>query len=259
MKIKEIVAPLEDFAPLALQEPYDNAGLLTGHPEMEATAAVVCVDVTESVMDEAIAKGANLIVAHHPIIFHPLKAITGQNNVEEVVIKAIRNGIAIYAAHTNLDRARHGMSHALAKKLGLDNIVVADPEAEGTGLGAIGELSAPTPPLDFLRAVKQTLGLGAIRHSALPKPAVQKIALVAGSGGEGLERAIAAGADVFMTADLRHDRFLAAAGRILLADIGHFESEFCAIDLICDIISKKITNFALHKSVNSRSPINYLV
>ena len=259
MKVKDIIAPIEEFAPLALQESYDNAGLITGHPEMEATGAVLCVDATLDVLDEAVARGANLVIAHHPVIFRPLRSITGSSNVDEVVMKAIRNNIAIYAAHTNLDRARHGMSYVLAQKLGLTNISVLDPEGEGTGFGAIGDLAGPTPPLDFLRNVQNALSTGCIRHSAPPAAKVQKIALITGSGGEGLEKAIAAGADVFLTADLRHDRFLAAAGRILLADIGHFESEFCAIDLIFDVISKKITNFALHKSANSQNPVNYLV
>ncbi len=259
MKLKDIIAPLEEFAPLSLQEAYDNAGLITGHPEMEVTGALLCVDVTMDVLYEAISQNINLIIAHHPTIFHPLRSLTGQSNVEEVVIKAVNHHIAIYAAHTNLDRARHGMSHALANKLGLGNIAVLDPEGEGTGFGAAGDLPQPVAPLDFLREVARTLGIGCIRHSAPHRSKVRRIALIAGSGGDGLEKAIAAGADVFLSGDLRHDRFIAAERRILLADIGHFESEFCAIDLIHDIISKKTTNFALHKSANSRNPVGYLV
>jgi putative NIF3 family GTP cyclohydrolase 1 type 2 len=193
------------------------------------------------------------------VIFHPLRSISSQSNVGCVVIKAIRNNIAIYAAHTNLDCARHGMSHVLAKQLGLIDITVLDPEGDGTGFGAIGTLPEPLPALDFLRQVRQTLNIGCIRHSAPPKETIQRVALITGSGGEGLEKAIEQNADVFLSADLRHDRFLAATGRILLADVGHWESEFCAIDLICDVISKKITNFALHKSVNSLNPIIYLI
>jgi dinuclear metal center YbgI/SA1388 family protein len=249
---------LEEFAPLALQESYDNAGLLTGNPGMEVTGALLCVDATMDVLYEAISQNLNLVIAHHPVIFHPMRSLTGQSNIEQVVIKAVNHHVAIYAAHTNLDRARHGMSYVLARKLGLADIAVLDPENEGTGFGAIGELPEPTPPLDFLRTVAAKLGVGCIRHSTPPRGKVRRVALITGSGGEGLEKAILAGADVFLSADLRHDRFLAAEGRILLADIGHFESEFCAIDLIHDIISKKITNFALHKSVNSRNPVNYL-
>ncbi len=158
MTVKEITAPLEEFAPLALQEKYDNAGLITGHPGMEVTGVVICVDATNEVLDEARALGANLVVAHHPIIFHPLKAITGRSNVEKVVTKALKNDIAIYAAHTNLDRARRGISYALAQKFGLQNIRVLDPEADEIGFGAVGELPTEMGALDFLREVRRKLG-----------------------------------------------------------------------------------------------------
>ncbi|MDR2911981.1 MAG: Nif3-like dinuclear metal center hexameric protein [Alistipes sp.] len=268
MKIKEIIAPLEEFAPLGLQEAYDNCGLVVGELEDEANAALVCVDVTEEVLDEAIAKGAGLVIAHHPIIFHPLRAIGSRGNVERVVAKAIRNNIAIYAAHTNLDRARHGMSYVLARQLGLLDIEVLDPEVDGSsdaksgvGFGAVGDLPEAMGVTDFLRKVAARLGIGCVRHSALcgEGEKVRRVALMTGAGGEGLERAIEVGADLFLSADLKHDRFLAATGRIVIADIGHFESEFCAIELIFDVISKKIANFALHKSVCSHNPVNYLV
>ncbi len=259
MRVKDIIAVIEEFAPLALQETYDNAGLITGHPETGVTGAVLCVDVSEEVIDEAVRLGAGLVIAHHPVIFRPLRAITGQTNVEKVVMKAIREGIAIYAAHTNLDRARHGMSWMLARQLGLANIEVLDPEGEGVGFGAVGELAEETEVTEFLREVQRKLGVGCIRYSEPHKERVRRVALITGSGGDGLEKAIGAGADVFLTADLRHDRFLAARGRILLADIGHFESEFCAIELIHDVISKKIPNFALHKSTKERNPVGYFV
>ena len=259
MKIKDITAVLEGFAPLALQEDYDNAGLITGSPDEEVTGAVVCVDVTEEVIDEAVQLGVGLVLAHHPVIFRPLKALTGRTNVEKVVMKAIRENVAVYAAHTNLDRARHGMSWMLARRLWLENVEVLDPEGEGVGFGAIGELPEPTGAMEFLGEVGRRLALGCVRHSAPPRETVRRVALIAGSGSDGLERAIDAGADVFLTADLRFDRFHAATGRILLADVGHFESEFCAIDLICDVISKKMPNFALHKSVSGRNPVSYLL
>ncbi len=259
MKIKEIIAAVEEFAPLGLQEEYDNAGLIAGSPDGVVAGAVVCVDVTEEVIDEAVRLGAGLIVAHHPVIFRPLKALTGRTNVERVVMKAVRENVAIYAAHTNLDRARHGMSWVLAERFGLENVAVLDPEAEGTGFGAVGDLPEEMGAVDFLRAVKKRLGIGCVRHSVPPREVVKRVALITGAGGDGLERAMDAGADVFLTADVRFDRFHAATGRILLADIGHFESEFCAIDLICDVISKKIPNFALHKSASGTNPVGYLI
>jgi putative NIF3 family GTP cyclohydrolase 1 type 2 len=151
------------------------------------------------------------------------------------------------------------MSYVLAQKLGLNGIEVFAPDAQGgTGFGAVGELPEPVGAMEFLSMVRRTLGVGCIRHNAPPKETVRRVAMIAGSGGEGIEKAIEDGVDVFLTADVRYDRFHAAGENILLADIGHFESEFCAIDLIFDVISKKITTFALHKSVNSRNPVNYL-
>ncbi|MDR2891082.1 MAG: Nif3-like dinuclear metal center hexameric protein [Alistipes sp.] len=280
MKIKDIVAPLEEFAPLSSQEPYDNAGLIVGSPYDEATAALICVDVTEEVLDEAIEKGANLIIAHHPVIFHPIKQLGGDDNVSRVISKAIKNDVAIYACHTNLDRAHNGMSHLLAQKLGLRNIAVLDPDEPQketttepktetgietttrqkmqTGFGAVGEFPEPVETLDFLRSVAKTLAIETIRHSRPPRETIRRVAIVTGSGGDGLEKAIEAGADVFLTGDVRHDRFVAAQNRILLADIGHWESEFCAIELMHSVLSKKIANFAVHKSASSKNPVRYL-
>lgn len=258
MIIKEIIEPLEAFAPPSLQEAYDNAGLIVGRGDTDVESALVCVDVTEDVLDEAEELGAGLVISHHPIIFHPLRRLGGESNVERVVESALKRGIALYACHTNLDRARHGMSHVLAQKLELHDIEVLDPEENGTGFGAIGELAAPAGALDFLHRVASTLDTGCIRHSDPCRENVRRIAIITGAGGDGLEKAIEAGADVFLTADVRYDRFFAAEKRILLADIGHFESEFCAIDLMCDVISKKIATFALHKSKSSRNPVNYL-
>jgi dinuclear metal center YbgI/SA1388 family protein len=259
MKVKDIIAPLEEFAPLALQESYDNSGLLVGDPEMEVSAALLCVDVTPEVVREARERKINLVIAHHPVIFHPLRSLTGRSNVEQAVIEAVKGNVALYACHTNLDRAPRGMSYVLAKELGLTDIAVLDPEGEGVGFGAVGNLPEAMPALGFLRQVATVLNIGCIRHTTPPKERVQRVALVTGAGGDALEKAIDAGADVFLTADVRHDRFLAAKGRILLADIGHWESEFCAIELMDSIISKKITNFALHKSAYSLNPVNYLV
>lgn len=255
LKIRDIVAPLEEFAPAVSAEDYDNVGLLVGDPNTEIASALVCVDVTESVVDEAINHGAGLVIAHHPLIFRPLRSIGTASNADRAIVRAIQNNIAIYAAHTNLDRAPGGMSCKLAEILDIQNIT---PLEEG-GFGVIGELENEADPLDFLRLAAARLGVGCVRHTEVPVRKVKKIALVTGSGGDSLERAIALGADVFLTGDVRHDRFLSAAGRILLADVGHFESEFCAIDLIHCVISKKIPNFALHKSTRGKCPVRYLV
>jgi dinuclear metal center YbgI/SA1388 family protein len=257
MKLCEITAAIEQFAPLSLQEGYDNAGLITGYPEMEITGAVIALDATERVLDEALALGANLVLCHHPVIFRPLRSIGGPGYVDRVVTRALKHDIAIYAAHTNLDRARHGMSYALAQKLGLQNIEILDPEESGHGFGAIGDLPEPVGAMACLQAVKSALGTGVIRHSAPPKATVGRVALITGSGGDGLEQAVSRGADVFLTSDVRYDRFLAAEQRVLLADIGHFESEIIVIALLFEILTKKIPTFVLHKSETAHNPVNY--
>lgn len=262
MKIKDIVAPLEAFAPLAWQESYDNSGLVVGSYDDEAEAAVLCVDATEDVLDEAEKLGARLVISHHPVIFNPLKRLNGRSNVEKVVARAIRSGIALYACHTNLDGAPGGMSYRLAEQLGVGGLSllhhIGGPDSP-EGFGVIGTLDEPTGTLDFLRRVKEELGIGAIRHSRPASEKVRKIALCTGSAAQLIPVAKDAGAELFMAADFKYKDFMAADGQFTVADIGHFESEFCAVDLMFDIISKKIATFALHKSKSARNPVNYLV
>ena len=209
MKIREIVAPLEEFAPLALQEHYDNAGLIVGDPDNEADAALVCVDVTEAVLEEAVERGAGLVIAHHPLVFHPLKRLSRTTYIERAVRRAVREGIAVYACHTNLDSAPQGMSYALGRQLGLQEMELLTPSA--------------------------------------------------GAGASMMADARRSGADLYISADFRYNDFLDADNDLVIADVGHFESEYCAIGLICEIIRKKITNFALHRSERSVNPVNYLV
>ncbi len=253
MKISEIVAPLEEFAPLELQEDYDNSGLLVGRADDEVKSALVCVDVTKEVMDEAVALGVQLVISHHPVVFNPLKRLNSASNVEKVVERAIRERIALYACHTNLDSAPNGMSFSLARTLGV--------EVEATlaqGFGVIGTLPQPVDTLDFLREVQQRLRIKAVRHSDIVHEKIHRVALCGGSAAVLIPVAEHAGAELFMAADFKYKDFLAAAGVLTIADIGHFESEFCAIDLIYDIISKKIPNFVLHKSVRGHNPVSYL-
>ncbi len=262
MKIRDIVAPLEEFAPLWYQESYDNAGLIVGRPDDEVASALLCVDATEEVLDEAERLGAKLVISHHPVIFHALKRFNGRGYVEKTVERAIRKGIALYACHTNLDSAPGGMSFRLAEELGVGNLQIlihpAGPDAPN-GFGVIGTLAEPAEPEAFLRTVQKKLGVGAIRHSGLIFDKIRKIALCTGSGAPLIEAAKEAGADMYLAADFKYNDFMAADGVTIIADIGHFESEFCAIDLMFDVISKKIATFALHKSKSSRNPVNYLV
>ncbi len=262
MKIKDITAVIEAAAPLALQESYDNSGLIVGNPDGEAAAALICVDVTEEVLDEAAALGANLVISHHPIIFDPLKRLTGANHVQRIVERAIKSGIALYACHTNLDIVENGMSYRLARELGLLNIAVLSPcapEGSGNGAGIIADLPAEIQAAEFIRHIKNALNLSVIRHSDILPGTVRRVAVCTGSGAFLIDAAANAGADIYITADLKYNDFHKADGRLTVCDIGHFESEYCAIDLLFDIIRKKLTTFALHKSTKSRNPVNYTV
>lgn len=260
MLIKEITAALEEFAPLCLQEDYDNAGLITGNPEDEAIGALFCVDVTEKIIDECTSRGINLIISHHPALFYPIKKINGRTNVEKIIIRAIKNDIAIYAAHTNLDSTINGVSYRMAEMIGLKNTSVLVPNHKDNryGFGILGNLDEYTDPKMFLCSVKNIFNSGTIRHSAIDRDSVFHVAVSSGAGGSFIEDAINAGADIFITADLRYNTFLDAPGRIIVADIGHFESEYCSIDILYEIVKKNFPNFAAYKSVNSINPVIYL-
>lgn len=262
MKIREITDVIERYAPLRLQESYDNAGLIVGRPEDEVQKALLAVDVTEEVLDEAERTGCDLIITHHPIVFHALKRFNSATYVERCVERAIRQGIALYACHTNLDSAPGGMSWRLAEILGVEELQVlqpTDPTDRQIGFGVVGELPKPMPVRDFLRRIQERLSVQVIRHSDLVKPQVQQVAVCTGAGASLIGDARRAGADVYVTSDLKYNDFMTPDGELVVADIGHFESEYCAIDILFDILSKNLFTFAVRKSVNSRNPIGYMV
>ncbi|MDE6835652.1 MAG: Nif3-like dinuclear metal center hexameric protein, partial [Muribaculaceae bacterium] len=205
IKVRDIASLIEEFAPKSLQEDYDNAGLQVGNPDMEVSAALLCLDVTEDILDEAIERSCNLIISHHPLIFKGLKSVTGKDATQRIVIKALSNNIAIYAAHTNLDAAFDGVSFEMAHMLGLKDIRVLDPRRENpdTGIGVIADAS-PTPKLEFLRKLKEKFNVKALRYSAYtPKLVVKKVALCGGSGAFLIRKAIAEGADAIVTGDVK--------------------------------------------------------
>lgn len=363
MKIKEIIDHLENMAPPQLQEGYDNAGLITGSMDWNCTGIMVSLDATEQVVDEAVEKGCNLVVAHHPIVFGDLKKITGKNYVERTVIKAIKNDIAIYAIHTNLDNIITGVNGKMADLLGLVNRQVLLPKkallkklvafvpvtaadavrtalfaagaghignysecsfsAEGqgtfkagagttpyvgtigqrhtepevkvevifqywqksgivkallaahpyeevaydiialenemtiTGSGLLGELPEPVVAADFLSRIKKVFGLAIIKHTALNSKPVKKVALCGGAGSFLTRTAIAAGADIFITADMKYHEFFDAEDRLVVADIGHYESEQYTIDLLFDILKEKYPTFAVLKTEINTNPVHY--
>jgi dinuclear metal center YbgI/SA1388 family protein len=364
MKIKEILAILEDMAPLAYAEDFDNVGLLVGDANAEASGILVCHDALETVIDEAITKKCNLVVCFHPIIFSGLKKITGKNYVERSVLKAIKNDIAIYAVHTALDNHNDGVNKIFSDALGLINTKILIPKqnfiqklvtytvpenaeklrlvlgeagagtignyencsfnSEGfstyqgnedsnptignkgeltqtnevkievvfekhlqskilkalfashvyeevayevydlqnfhqnIGSGMIGELENPMNETQFLAFVKTKMQCGGIRHSELLGKPIKKVAVLGGSGSFAIKNAIQADADVFLTADLKYHNFYEAESQILLADIGHFESERFTKNYIVDFLKKKIPNFAIIFSEENTNPVKYL-
>ena len=263
MKIRDIAAAIEEFAPLSLQADYDNSGLIVGRLDDEVHSALLAVDVTEEVIDEAEREGCDIIITHHPIIFAPIKRLNSANYVERCVERAIRSGIALYACHTNLDSTPNGMSWQVGSMIGLDAMSVLEPRKSdpNTGYGVVGVLPRPENIMALLNRVKSLFNVGAIRYSDLPSEdmMVRRVAVCTGAGRSNIADALAAGADLYITADLRYNDFMMGENRMVLADIGHFESEFCAIRILNDIISKKMCNFAVRKSACSRNPIHYLL
>ncbi|MDP2386440.1 MAG: Nif3-like dinuclear metal center hexameric protein [Bacteroidota bacterium] len=363
MTIKEIVAPLESFAPIAYQESYDNCGLLVGDKNTEVSSALLCLDITEEVLDEAIQLKSHLIIAHHPILFSGIKKINGNNYVERVIIKAIKNDIALYACHTNIDNVVNGVNYKIAEKLGLKNVKILSSKksllqklvtfapnenaekvrkalfeagcgtignydecsfnTEGTGTfrgndnsspvigtkgisetvketrievifekhkqsgilaalkqahpyeevayylhdldnhyqyvgsGVIGELENEEELMSFFNKIKSVFKVPFLKHTSGLKKTVKKIALCGGSGSFLLRDAIAAGADVFLTADFKYHQFFDSENKIVICDIGHYETEQFTPEIFYEVIHKKIPTFALHLSKVNTNPVNY--
>lgn len=364
MKIKEIITVLEEMAPLAYAEDFDNVGLLVGDQEAEATGVLVCHDALKNIIDEAISKKCNLVVCFHPILFSGLKKITGKNYVERAIIKAIKNDIAIYAVHTALDNHQEGVNKIFCDALGLINTKILIPKQnfirklvtytipenaeevrnamfdagagtignyencsfnskgigtymgnersnpqvgerfefvqgdeikievtfekhlenkilkalfkshayeeiayeiydlqnkhQNIGLGMIGELKNPMKEKEFLLFTKEKMQADGIRHSNFIGKEVKKIAVLGGAGSFAIKNAIQAGADVFLTADLKYHQFYEAENQLLLADIGHFESERYTKNYIVEYLRKKILNFAVILSEENSNPVKYL-
>lgn len=363
MKVGQIIAAIEQLAPPELQEDYDNAGLLIGDKDQPCTGVLCSLDATAGVVEEALQYRCNLIIVHHPVIFKGVKKLNGSNYTEKVVIKAIKNDVAIYAAHTNLDNILSGVNAAMAKKLSLINCTVlqpkygllrklitfaptakaeevrkalfaagaghvgrysecsfntegtgtfkaeagADPyvgevgkqhrEAEtkiemvypfynerqvvkalaaahpyeevaydiftmensysGIGAGLVGELESPMAEDDFLKKLKEAFGLRVIRHTAVRNRPVKKVALCGGAGSFLIKKAVQRGADAYVTADVKYHEFFDAEGKLVLADIGHYESEQATVDLLYDLLVEKFPTFAVLKTRLNTNPVQY--
>jgi dinuclear metal center YbgI/SA1388 family protein len=260
LKLQEIIQFLEELAPLNYQESYDNCGLLIGDKNANVSGAIISLDCTEEVIDEAVAAGVNLVIAHHPLIFSGLKKITGDTYIERTVAKAIQNNVAVYAIHTNLDNVKHGVNAKICELLGISNVEVLAPKRALTdvGSGMVGELEQAMNTLDFLAKVKSTFGAGSLRYTQLLKDKVKRIAVCGGSGSFLLADAIAAKADVFISSDFKYHQFFDAENQIVIADIGHYEAEKFTKELIYDFLREKFPTFVVRLSNIKTNPVNYL-
>lgn len=363
MLLKDIITELENFAPLSYQESYDNCGLLTGNKQMDISGALLCLDCTEAIIDEALKKKCNLIIAHHPIIFGGIKKLNGSNYVERTIIKAIQNNIAIYACHTNLDNVKLGVNKKIADKLGLINQQILVPKKtllkklvtfvprthlekvreslftagagnignydkcsfalEGTGSfrgnentnpflgkkgelslesetrlelifenyneqsilsalkqnhpyeevaydiyqlenyyqnigsGTVGELANPIPEKEFLEHLKSLFNVKTIKHTNLLNKSIKKVALCGGSGSFLLKNAINSKSDIYISSDFKYHEYFDAENAILVADIGHYESEQFTPEIFYEIISNKFPTFATYLTETNTNPVNY--
>lgn len=363
LPLKDIMLVLENFAPLSYQESYDNCGLLVGDKNMEVTGALLCLDCTEDVIEEALRRNCNLVIAHHPVIFGGLKKLTGSTYVERTVMSAIRNNIAIYAAHTNLDNVRAGVNKKIADKLGLINQQILAPKRsllkklitfapashaqqvrdalfaagagnighysecsfnlEGTGTfkgndqsqpfigekglrseepetrievifegfkeagilralrashpyeevafdvyalenqyqevgsGIVAELANPMSGPDFLKLLKQVFKTGCVKYTELLNRPIRKVALCGGSGSFLLKNAIASGSDIYISSDFKYHEFFEAEQKIVIADIGHFETEQFTPEIFYEVLSNKFANFATYLAETHTNPVNY--
>jgi dinuclear metal center YbgI/SA1388 family protein len=364
MKISQLISEIEAFAPLSLQDGFDNSGLQVGDISRSARGVLLCLDVTEEVVDEAIELDCNLIISHHPLLFKPIRTLTGKTYIERCVVKACKHDIVLYAAHTNLDNAFGGVNFRLAEKIGLQNVRVLAPKKSGllklvtfvpeadaetlrnalfnagagdignydscsfgasgtgtfraketanpfvgninelhsepevrietilpafkktgilrallavhpyeepaydfylldnswdqTGSGIVGELSYPEDEESFLQRLKVIFNLKSLKHSPLTGRQIREVALCGGSGAFLIPDAISYRADVFITGEARYNDYFDVENQILLAVIGHYESEVVTKELFYDIITKKITNFAVHFSTVNSNPVNYI-
>ena len=260
MKAKQVLDALERYAPLPLQDGFDNAGLQVGlTAEQEVTGALLCLDVNEAIIDEAERMGCNLIVAHHPLLFHGLKSITGKSYVERCVIKAIQKGIGIYAAHTNLDNAEGGVNYRIAEKIGLKNLAFLEPKVGATaGAGIIGELPTEEDERDFLERLKVLFGIQCIRYNGMNGRRIRRVALCGGAGGFLLSQAIAQGADAFLTGEMRYHDYFGHENDLLIAEMGHYESEQYTVDIFAEILGKNFPELNIVKTLCNTNPINYL-
>lgn len=262
VKIRKVIDALEQFAPLPLQEGFDNAGLQVGLTEAEVSGALLCLDVTEAIVDEAIRRECNLIVAHHPLIFHKLAHVTGCNYVERAVVKAIKNDIVIVAMHTNMDNARGGVNYKIAGKMGLINVCFLGEQRTVEGVdgasGVVGEFAEPMEAQAFLSLLKERFGVACIQANELLQRPIRRVALCGGAGAFLLGDAIRVGADAFVTGEMHYHEFFGHEQEIQIAVIGHYQSEQYTNEIFRDIILSECPGVRCCMAETNTNPIHYL-
>ena len=261
MKIKQVLCALEQFAPLPLQESWDNAGLQVGLTEAEVSGALLCLDVNESIIDEAIAKGCNLIVSHHPLLFRGLKQVGGSNYVQRCVIKAIKNDIVVVSMHTNMDNAKDGVNWRIAEKLGLTDVTFfAQKSVDGVeaGSGVVGYLAEPQAAADFIKKVKTRFHVACAQCNELLERPVRKVAICGGAGDFLLDDAVSQGADAFITGEMHYHQYFDYEQKIQICVIGHYQSEQYTSEVFTDVINKACPGVRTVVAETNTNPIIYI-
>ncbi len=249
MKIKEVLSHLEQKFPLSYQEDFDNCGVQCGDKEQEITGVLVCFEMSDATINEAIQLGANLVISHHPLILKKgIQKIEPTNRVGRIICKALENRMVLYSMHTNLDSAPGGINDLFAAKLGLQEVEVLSPlptEEGAVGLGRVGVLPEAVQAEQFLKKVKETFGVQAVRYYGDLSKAVRRVAVCGGGGSSFIALAVAAKADIYVTGDIKYHDFHTADRRMIIADIGHLESEQFAKEIIYNELKENFTNFAV--------------
>ena len=261
VKIEEVVRTLEHFAPLPLQETWDNAGLQLGLTEAEVSGVLLCLDVTEQVIDEAVSKGCNLVVSHHPLLFRGLKQITGQNDVQRAVMKAIRAGVCVVSMHTNLDNARGGVNFKIAERLGLQDVTFfARKTVDGleAGSGVVGTFPLPMVSNVFVSVVKRQMEASVVMCNQLMRKSISRVAICGGAGDFLLDEAVSLGADAFITGEMHYHQYFGYEQRIQICVIGHYESEHFTTEIFRDVIAAAFPEVRILTAETNTNPIIYL-
>jgi dinuclear metal center YbgI/SA1388 family protein len=261
VKIKEVLSALERFAPLPLQEGWDNAGLQVGLTEAEVSGALLCLDVNERIIDEAVAKGLNLVVSHHPLLFRGLKTIGDGDYVQRTVMKAIRNGITVVSMHTNMDNARGGVNYKIAEKMGLTDVRFMAPKTvDGVeaGSGVVGELPEEMAADDFVLMVKRVFGVECAMCNELLRRKIRRVAICGGAGDFLLDDAVRAGADAFITGEMHYHVYFGREQQLQICVIGHYQSEQYTSEVFRKVIEEACPGLPLHIAETCTNPIYYL-